>query len=342
MKIAFAGGGSLGPVTPLLAVANAIRRNTGNGNIEFVWFGTPDGPERQLVETEGIRFYPITVAKLPRYPSVRWITFLFDVWKARSEARVILQKEKPDVIASVGGFTAVPVMKEAKKLGIPCAVHQLDAVLSWSNKAVERFCAVRTSSFAREGYEQIPTPARFGNTGLLRAARNDKKKTILIVGGGTGSAAMNEAILSRQDDWSRIANIIHITGKGKMGNLAEHEGYSVHELLGEEGMRRALMEADLIISRAGIGGLSDIAACSKAAIIVPIPGNQQEENAKRFAEAGAAIVVPQRDGFADALLQAAKKLLSDPEQMELMGSKAHDFFKTDDGSALAQKILDMK
>lgn len=337
MKIAFAGGGSLGPVTPLLSVARAIKRNVENGNVDFIWFGTPDGPERAIVEDAGIRFFPITIAKLPRYPSMRWLSFPFDMMKARSEAREILKKEKPDVIASVGGFTAVPVIKEASKLGIPCAIHQLDAVMSWSNKAVERLCAVRTTSFAREGYESIPTPARF--SGLNSRPRgHGERKTILIVGGGTGSAAMNEAVASKQHEWMGLANIIHVTGKGKKGDLVEHEGYSVHELLGEEGMKRALQEADLVISRAGIGSISDIASCSKAAILVPIPGNQQEENAKWLETAGV-MVVRQGDGFAERLLQAAKEVLEDPSYYADM---VHAFFETDDGSAFAKKILGLK
>lgn len=344
MKIAFAGGGSLGPVTPLLAVAKAIvRRKTKDDKIEFIWFGTPDGPEREIVEAAGMRFYPITVAKLPRYPDMRWLTFPFDLYKARLQAREILKKEMPNIVASVGGFTAVPVMREASRLAIPCAIHQLDVVMSWSNKAVEHLCSVRTTSFARDGYEQIPTPSRFAGVDSrfrgndLGMSGNDKeRKTILIVGGGTGASALNEAIAERLSEWVALAEIVHVTGKGKRGGLTDSQGYRVHEFLDESGMKHALQEADVVISRAGIGSLTDIASCSKAAILVPIPSNQQEENAKWFEETGVVRVVRQGDGFSGRLLEAAKEMLFDPEYY---GDMVHAFFETDDGSALAERIL---
>src|SRR5687768_15055922 len=117
MKIAFAGGGTLGPVTPLLAVAKAIKiassRIPRNDKSEFVWFGTAEGPERALVEAEGMKFIPITVAKLPRHFDIRLFTFPFDSMKAHREAREALMSIKPGVVVTAGGFTGVPVVKEA-------------------------------------------------------------------------------------------------------------------------------------------------------------------------------------------------------------------------------------
>ncbi|HVM90399.1 MAG TPA: glycosyltransferase [Verrucomicrobiae bacterium] len=333
MKILFAGGGSLGPVTPLLATAHALKKL--DPSVEFAWAGTPDGPERQLVEAEGMPFYPIPVAKVPRFPDSRWITFPFDALRAAHAAKQIIEKEKPDAVASVGGFTAVPVIRAAAKQGIPCFIHQLDVKPTLSNRAVEKLCVSRTSSFKISGYELLPTPVRFQGVGTHAASR----PTVLVMGGGQGAQALNEAIATKIDRWLEKANVIHIAGKGKTEGLPEREGYSVHELLNAEGMKRAYAAADLILTRAGIGSLSEIAALKKAAIIVPIPRSHQVANALAFDEAKAGLYVKQdQEDFADIVFQQATRLLDDPERRRAMGEKAHAYFPTDDGTAFATKI----
>jgi UDP-N-acetylglucosamine--N-acetylmuramyl-(pentapeptide) pyrophosphoryl-undecaprenol N-acetylglucosamine transferase len=352
MKIAFAGGGTLGPVTPLLAVARRIKEQ--NDPVELVWFGTPDGPERQVVEREGFCFVSIPVAKLPRHLDVRLFTFPFDMMKARREARVALQSIKPDLVVTAGGFTGVPVVKEAAKLGIPCVMHQLDVVPGLSNKAIAKLCASVTTSFP---YEQSPfgsivstriaTPVRFESTDLPSKAEganyfhlDDARPIVFIVGGGTGAKALNEAIDEQFEAWNGFAQLIHVTGKGKLGARVDQDGYAVREFLDAEGIRHAYAAADLVVTRAGIGGLSELAALSKAAIIVPIPGNQQEENAKAFHRAKAGLYAKQdQEDFADMIVKLAKHLLSDRAELMRMGDAAHAFFTTDDGSELADRAV---
>ena len=335
MKILFAGGGSLGPVTPLLATMKAFKRLEPSAT--FVWAGTPDGPERELVEAEGISFTAIPIAKFPRYPDIRWMTFPFDVCRAAQKAKQLIEKEKPDAVVSVGGFTAVPVIRAAAKRRIPCLIHQLDVLPTLSNRLVEGLCVSRTSSFKIKGYDLLPTPTRFQPKDI--GMHTSSRPTILVMGGGQGAQALNEAISSRLDRWLEKADIIHIAGKGKTANLPDHEGYSVHQLLNADGMKRAYAAADIIITRAGIGSLSEIASLKKAALIVPIPGTHQEANGIAFNGAKAGLYVRQdQDEFADILFQQAMKLLDDPERRQEMGENAHAFFPTDDGTALAKKI----
>ena len=338
MKILFAGGGSLGPVTPLLATAHALKKL--DASVEFVWAGTPDGPERELVNAEDISFYAIPIAKFPRYPDVRWLTFPWDAYRAARSAKILIEKEKPDAVVSVGGFTAVPVIRAAAKRGIPCFIHQLDVTPTWSNRAVEKLCVSRTSSFKIPGYEVLPTPTRFQSVGARHALPlHGRRPTVLIMGGGQGARALNEAVAAKLNRWVQKANIIHIAGKGKAEGLEDREGYSVHELLNAEGMKRAYAAADLVITRAGIGSLSEIASLKKAAMVVPIPNSHQEANALAFDQAHAAMYVRQdQDEFADILIQQAFALLDDAPRREAMGERAHAFFPTDDGTAFALKI----
>ncbi len=345
MKILFAGGGSLGPVTPMMAVAHALKRL--DPSVTFAWAGTPDGPEREVTKAEGIPFFVVPVAKLPRYPDRRWVTFPRDALHASRVAKQLIEEIKPDAVMSVGGFTAVPVIRAAAKKGVPCFIHQLDVTPTLSNRLVASKCVSKTSSFRQEGYEQVPTPTRFRKADLPSCEVAAKsfgldvnRPIILVMGGGQGAEALNQAIAKRLDAWLEVTQIIHATGKGKMKGLKSRAGYSVGESLDAEAMLHAYAAADLIVTRAGIGGLSEVAALSKAAMIIPIPKSHQVANAKAFSAAKAGLFVAQDQiEFDEILFQQAVGLLNDVARRMAMGDAAHRFFPTDDGTALAQRVL---
>lgn len=346
MKILFAGGGSLGPVTPMIAVAHALKRL--DPSVTFAWAGTPDGPEREVTRVEGIPFFAVPVAKLPRYPDKRWLTFPRDTLHASRVAKRLIEEIKLDAVLSVGGFTAVPVIRAAAKRGIPCLIHQLDVTPTLSNKLVASKCVSKTSSFKQTGYDQVPTPTRFrvedlpGVEVAAHAFGLDVSRPItLVLGGGQGAEALNRAIAKRLDAWLEVTQIIHSTGKGKTAGSKSRAGYFVGESLDAEAMRNAYAAADLIVTRAGIGTLSEsLAALSKAGIIVPIPKSHQVENAKAFSTAKAGLFVAQDQmEFDEILFQQAVGLLNDVARRMAMGDAAHRFFLTDDGTALAQRVL---
>jgi len=352
MTIAFAGGGTLGPVTPLIAVAKRIQET--NDPVRIIWFGTPDGPERGVVMQEGFTFYPITVAKLSRHVDAKLMSLPFDYFRAHREARALLKKERPDVVVTAGGFTGVPVIKEAAKLGIPCVMHQLDFVPGLSNKIIAKYCTSVTTSFAYEVAPfsvtsmQIATPTRFQEHELpaRQVAANffgldALQPIVFVMGGGTGAAALNENIAHHLNKWLSFTQIIHVTGKGKEIKLdSMPTGYVQAPFFDMNEMRHAYAAADVIVTRAGIGALSEISSLSKAAILVPIPHNQQEENALAFHRAKAGLYLKQQQNEFHTLLPAvAKPLVMDRVERERLGRAAHAYFLTDDGHALMDHVL---
>ncbi len=359
MKILFVGGGTLGPVTPLLAVAKKLK--TREPHWSLVWIGTPNGPEKKLVEALDIPFQFLPIVKLPRYPSWRWIAFPFLWLVVRREAARLIKQLKPDAIVTAGGFTAVPVVYAASKKHIPCFTHQLDLVPGLANKKIAPLCASVTTSFEYERApfgdrvtdEQIPTPTLFSFThlpsrheALHHFGLSDGRPVTLIFGGGTGAQALNEMMDRTHHEWSKFTQVIHGTGKGKLDIRhstldirKKTHGYVMREFFGEE-MALAYAAADLIVCRAGMGTLSEIAALKKAAIIVPIPKSHQEFNAQAFEEAGAAVVIRQDSKkFEEELLAAAELLIHDEKARHEMGERAHQFLTTDDGSAFAERII---
>ena len=351
-SILFAGGGTLGPVTPLLAVADRLRES--DADMEFLWVGTDDGPERELIESKGIPFYTLPEAKFPRYLSRKLMTAPIDFMRARRASRRILAEYHPRVIVSAGGFTAVPLVQEAFYRNIPCISHQLDAIPGLSNRLIARQSRYVTLSY---GYDsppfktrgtmyRIPTPVRFKMNEVPsreEACRifdlDPAKKVLLIVGGGTGAITLNLTMTRIIKRLPEDLQVIHVSGKGK--EIVEEEiddGPTIrrYSFLSEE-MFDALAIADLVVSRAGIGAISELAMLSKPTIFVPLPDSPQIQNLVQLGE-GIVHVDQSSDVFEQDLFELLMRYLSsDSARMEI-GSFLHEAFPTDDGETLAHLV----
>jgi UDP-N-acetylglucosamine:LPS N-acetylglucosamine transferase len=171
----------------------------------------------------------------------------------------------------------------------------------------------------------------------------DPLQSILCVyGGGQGAHALNVFVERNLDALLRFTQVIHVTGQGKDAHLQQRQrkGYVVRALLNTEEMEQAHAAADVEITRAGIGTLSEIAGLKKAALIVPLPDTQQEANARAFEERGAVMVFDQTSStFDEDMVSSAKLLLHDRSEQQAMGERANAFFPTDDGTAFAKRIL---
>lgn len=345
MKILFAGGGTLGPVTPLLAVARRMKKLRPTPYaLEFAWAGTIEGPESAVVGREGIPFYGVPVAKFPRYPSMKWLTWPRDYMRAKKIVRQILDDVRPDLVIGAGGFTEVPVMREAARRKIPCALHQLDFTPGLSNRLVAKLCKSVTTSFSDSRLSthdsRAATPCRFSGmtipdkeSGASYFFLDHNQPIVFVVGGGTGALALNRAMNVVKHRLPPEVQFIHQTGRGKEGMEPSRRAV-VKEFMDERDMLFAYGAADIVVCRAGMGTLSELAALSKAAIVVPIPDSHQEANARALAEG--IEIVRQRDGFEDMLESRIRELIKDHIRRDELGATLHKLLPTDDGSELAQ------
>ncbi len=348
LTILFAGGGTLGPVTPLIAVLRTLR--AARPDLSFAWAGTADGPERQVVEREGIPFHVVPVAKLPRYPSIQWLRLPFAYLAARREASRIIDAVKPALVVGAGGFTQVPLMHAAHARHITCLLHQLDKDPGLSNRRAAKVCAGVTTSFAYERppfgrvpAERIPTPCRFAGAplpsreqSLLAFGLSELTRTVLVMGGGTGAAALNRALDTMLAELVEHMQVIHVTGPRKIERRADTEGYAVRESLDEAGMLMAYAAADVVVSRAGMGSLAELAALAKPSVLVAIPDTHQERNAQALGHA--VMVLPQFD-LSSKLPSLLRQLMTDAKRRQALGAALHAALPTDDGTALAERIL---
>ncbi len=338
MKIVFSGGGTLGPVMPLLAVAEICRAR--DPATQFVWVGTKTGPERELVEKYGIPFFAIGAGKWRRYFSILNFFDLVKITIAFWQSLFFLWQEKPDLLVSCGGFVSVPLHWAGAILGIPAWVHQQDIRIGLANKLMFPFARKITTAL-RDNLGKLPAKKSewIGNPSRdLRIAdvRESRKKfnipegapVIFALGGGTGSASINQIVLEALGNWPKDWHVIHLVGRERPHDLAERaaevfSNYHVYQFFTDE-MKDAYAVADVVVARAGFATLAELAALSKPAVIVPMGGTHQEDNARYFADRQAVILLPEQIDGGLKLTQIVKELIADPTKLARLGKRLHE------------------
>lgn len=298
-RILLTGGGTLGPVTPLLAIYEAWKKQESRAT--FAWIGTPTGPEKKfLAPYANIPFYPLFAPKLSRHEKWKWIFLPFAFLVSLVWAAVLVRKIKPDIIYTVGGFTSIPVFVVARFMKIPLWVHQLDVEPGLANKVMARLANRVTTTFS-ESAQLLPGSVCIG--GMVRSLEGNadrayakfnldtEKPTVLLMGGGTGAQQLNEAMVAIKEDVLPLANIIHSFGRGKMPQSVHAQfGYYPTELLTDD-LADAYAASDVLIVRGGLGTLLEAVAWQKPIIMVPIEGSHQEANACVVEESSAGYIL---------------------------------------------------
>ncbi len=328
MKICLSGGGSGGPVTPLLGLVETLRQQLPTA--QYVWIGTRTGPEQQLVQAADLPFFAITAGKLRRYISIKNLATPFQVLAGFFQSLKILQSERPDVIISAGAFVSVPTAWAARWLKIPVIIHQQDLQPGLANTLMAKRATRITVTF-EQTLAAFPTNKTSWTGNLIRpsivtttdAAAAQQHfgfsadvPVVLVVGGGTGAAALNAAVAAQLDELTGCCQVLHITGQAKAG-AADTARYVQKAFLGDD-MRLAYAAADVVVSRGGLGTLTELAALGKASVIVPMPDTHQEANATFFAQRNAVRYLPQ-DQLSAQLVTTIKQLLdnrSDRQNLE--------------------------
>ncbi len=349
MKIIFSGGGTLGPVTPLLAMVEMYRRH--DDTASFVWVGSVNGPEREVVEEYDLPFFSISSGKWRRYWSLQNLLDILKIGVGFFQSLVLLWQEKPDLLISAGGFISVPLHWAGFCLGIPSWIHQQDVRVGLATKLMAP-CAKKITTalaetaafFSPHKTEWIGNPCRDVACADLSGAREffsipPNSPVIFALGGGTGSSAINQLIIEALTSWPANWHVIHLTGKERPGELAERasktfSNYHVYKFFTNE-MKLAYALADVVVSRAGFGTLTELATLSKAAIIFPLPRTHQEENADFLAAQNGIIHLQEGVSNSFRLTYVVRDLIEHPDKRQNLGKNLHTLLP----SAPAEKII---
>jgi len=346
MRIIFSGGGTIGSVSPLIAIYQELKQQ--QPDAEVLWLSTKTGPEDKIINYYKIPTQTISSGKLRRYFSLQNFVDPFRILAGFFQSLSIIKKFRPNVVVSAGGYVAVPVSRASNKLKIPVLIHQSDIEIGMANKIMRKYANIITVGFKEslQYFGKSKTvvtgiPVRSDMQGGLREAGLAKLKlkddlpTLLIIGGGTGAKHINQFILEVLPQLVEFCQVIHLTG-GKIDQKAEHPRYRAIDFA-LAGLRDIYAAADLVVSRAGMAALAELTVLGKPVILIPIPNSAQIKNASVYFNANAALLIQQENLEAESFVSAIKELLKNDSQRKSLSMKIKNMMPPD----AAQRIVKM-
>lgn len=319
IRLIVSGGGTGGHIFPALSIANAVKAKCPDAEILFV--GAENRMEMQRVPAAGYRIIGLPVSGFDRKHLLKNIAVLWRLMKSRRKARRIIREFRPHVAVGVGGYASGPTLKEAGAMGIPTLLQEQNSYAGVTNKLLAK--QADCICVAYEGMERFFPKEKIKLTGnpvrqnLLEASithddavrtfgLDPAKKTILIVGGSLGARTLNESMLQAWDTLGK-SDVQFIWQTGKYyheqitAQLRGRELPNVHVCDFISSMDAAYAAADLVISRAGAGSISEFCLLGKAVILVPSPNvaeDHQTKNALALVNKEAALYVKDADATA--------------------------------------------
>jgi UDP-N-acetylglucosamine--N-acetylmuramyl-(pentapeptide) pyrophosphoryl-undecaprenol N-acetylglucosamine transferase len=311
-SVLLAGGGSAGHVSPLLSVADALRRRW--PDVEITALGTAEGLEVRLVPDRGYPLRTIPRVPMPRRPDASLLRFPGALSAEIAAAAAVLTDVRADVVAGFGGYVSTAAYLAARRLRVPYVVHEANTRPGLANRLGARFTPYVATSFAgtrlphavRTGLplrRDISRLDRFAGRAAARAAFGlaPDRTTLLVTGGSLGAQRLNQTLAASVPDLrSAGVQVLHLAGAGKgfappPPGAPDEPAYVVQEYCDD--MAAAYSAADAVVSRAGANTVSELTAVGLPGIYVPLPiGNgEQRLNAEPVVAAGGGLIVADRD-----------------------------------------------
>ena len=314
-RLLIAASGTGGHLFPALAVAEAVEAC---GPVR--WLGVPDRLETSLVPE---RFGLITVnAGGLQGRRLRKLVQLFRLVLASISVRQVIQNESIQAVFTTGGYIAAPAILAARWCGIPVVLHESNAIPGRVTRLLGRLCSAVAIGLP-DAAQRIPgiqpiftgTPVRaaFLTPQLLPewVPRGDGP-LLVVMGGSQGAVGLNRMVRAILPNLlEQGCRVVHLTGENDPEiNQLRHSNLAERRFSDE--IAGLLQHADLAISRAGAGSLSELAICGTPSVLVPFPeaaDRHQDANAACAASFGAAVIVHQHDPHQPVLAKAVQRLL---------------------------------
>ncbi|MBN1926702.1 MAG: undecaprenyldiphospho-muramoylpentapeptide beta-N-acetylglucosaminyltransferase [Prolixibacteraceae bacterium] len=361
LKIIISGGGTGGHIFPAISIANEVMGMIPDAEILFV--GALGRMEMERVPAAGYNIVGLPIMGFPRKPGVKMIKFFFNLARSMRSAHRVVKQFKPGVVVGVGGYASGPVLRVAVNMKIPALIQEQNSYAGITNRLLaKRVDKVCVSYDKMERYFPADKIVHTGNPVrknlVLGKTRKDEaytyfslekgKKVLLIVGGSLGARTLNQSLLGafeliKQSDVQVIwqtgsyyyKSVLQEIGDNVMPNLHVHEFISRMDL--------AYSVADVVVSRAGAGSISELCLMAKPVILVPSPNvaeDHQTKNAMALVEKDAAILIP--DSEAESrLISEALNLLGDVEKQKRLSMNISALAKPDAAIDIAKLVIEL-
>lgn len=357
-NIIISGGGTGGHIFPAISIADALRREMPNCTILFV--GAEGRMEMEKVPAAGYQIVGLPVAGFQRRLTFKNVTFFFKLAASMWKARKIIREFKPDIAVGVGGYASGPVLRAAAALGVPTLIQEQNSYPGVTNRILAK--KAQAICVAYPNMERFFAPEKIvftGNPIRNQLLSNFEKmegysyfglrsnlKTILVVGGSLGAKSINQGLLQNIHQIKDVSvQVLWQTGGYYYDAIEESlKGMGLKNVKATAFIQRmdlAYAIADVVVSRAGAGTISELAQLAKASILVPSPNvseDHQTKNAKALVDVDAAILV--KDEMAlDQLLPEALALINDNTKMISLQKNIRQFARPNADKEIAREVI---
>ena len=359
MKIVLSGGGTAGHVNPALALAEELQER----GHEVLYAGTPDRLEATLVPQAGIPFKAFESAGFDRSHPASLVRAFRLIAKSTAKAKKWFAQEQPDCVVCFGGYVCIPVGRAAAAMRIPLVLHEGNSIMGLANKYLAKRADVVAYAYEGACTGKVD-PGKLVGTGnpvrrqVLSSTREEGRaycqvpedaRFLVVFGGSLGAQHVNSAICAAKDMLLARPDlhVRQITGARDYDmvveqlQLTEEEAQRWRVIEYEDSMGKVLAAADMVVSRAGSTSLAEISALGIPALLIPFPharAGEQTQNAREYADRGAAIVFADEDIDGPEFLEALENFVADDEARARMHEAAASFETADAASKLADIV----
>jgi UDP-N-acetylglucosamine--N-acetylmuramyl-(pentapeptide) pyrophosphoryl-undecaprenol N-acetylglucosamine transferase len=362
LRVVIAGGGTGGHLFPGIAIAQEFLAKNAENSVLFVGTGKPfeisilseTGFAHKCITAEGfkgrgIRNQLVSISKIP---------------KGIIESILILKDFKPHIVIGVGGYSAGPLVMGAWFLGIKIVLHEQNILPGITNRILSRFADRIYVSFAETIMGVTPTKIRFTGNPVrkeivqcaetlkntdIKVLKEEKKFTILILGGSQGAHSINMALMESLEYLENRENIFFVHQTGAQDETQVKRRYDEHGIESDtraffKDMACQYQSADLIICRAGATTVAEIKAIGKGVIFIPFPfaaDNHQVLNARSLEKVGAAEMILEKDLSGKVLAERIDYYVQQPEALQQMSSRSRDLGRVDAAAMIVDDCYEL-
>lgn len=370
-RIIVSGGGTGGHIFPAISIANAIRQLRPEAKILFV--GAEGRMEMQRVPDAGYEIIGLPVAGFDRKRLWRNVSVLIKLIRSQWKARKIIKKFKPQVAVGVGGYASGPTLKMAATMGIPTLIQEQNSYAGVTNKLLAK--QAKKICVAYEGMDRFFPQEKIILTGnpvrqtlvTEQVNREDaakhfgldpNRKTVLIIGGSLGARTLNETMIANLNMIQAHPEVQFIWQVGKIyidqvkealraysgelvcnSHIATMPNLYVNDFI--KHMEYAYGIADLVVSRAGAGSISEFCLLGKPVILVPSPNvaeDHQTQNALALVRRDAALYVKDAEAK-EQLVELAIETVKDNDKLQALNRNILEMALPDSAEIIAKEVL---
>ncbi len=361
LKVIVSGGGTGGHIFPAVSIANEIRERFPETEILFV--GALGKMEMERVPAAGYRIVGLPVVGFPRKPSLKMLTFFWKLFRSMRLANKVITDFKPDVAIGVGGFASGPVLKAAVRKGVPAVLQEQNSYAGVTNKLlaskVNKICVAYPNMQRYFPAEKIVVTGNPIRKNLIEGIINKdeaygyfkldaEKPVVLIVGGSLGARTLNESVMSNLELIRKSeAQLVWQTGsyyyKEMLERLGDNYPKNLQAMEFVSRMDLAYAVADVVISRAGAGTISELCLLGKPSVLVPSPNvaeDHQTKNAMALVENQAALLIKDADSK-EQLWSETFKLLNDKMKLNSLSENIKKLAKPNAAKEIVDVIMEV-